>query len=231
MPTDHASGGRLRVVILISGNGSNLQAIIDAVADHRLHVQIAAVISNRADAGGLERARRAGLHTAVVDHRSHPDRASFDGALREAIDAHRPELVVLAGFMRILTGPFVDHYRGRMLNIHPSLLPQFRGLDTHARALAAGVEEHGASVHFVTSELDGGPVVAQVRVPVESGDTAQDLAARVLEQEHRLYPLVIEWFAQNRLQLRNDGKLSLDGRELRVPCRLQGDSGEIIQCG
>ena len=231
MPTDHSSGDRPRVVILISGSGSNLQAIIDAVADDRLHVQIAAVISNRPHAGGLERARRAGVHTAVVDHRSYPDRASFDAALREAIDAHRPDLVVLAGFMRILTGPFVDHYRGRMLNIHPSLLPRFRGLDTHARALAAGVEEHGASVHFVTSELDGGPVVAQVRVPVDPGDTAQDLAARVLEQEHRLYPLVIEWFAQNRLQLRDDGKLSLDGCELRAPCRLHGDSEELVQCG
>ena len=231
MQTGHSSGGLPRIVILISGSGSNLQAIIDAVAEHRLHVRITAVISNRADARGLERAQRAGLQTVVVDHRSHFDRGSFDAALRDAIDVHHPDLVVLAGFMRILTAPFVDHYRGRMLNIHPSLLPQFRGLDTHTRALEAGVTEHGASVHFVTSELDGGPVVAQVQVPVEPGDTAQRLAARVLEQEHRLYPMVIEWFAQGRLQLRDDGKVSLDGHELRAPCRLHGDSGEIIQCG
>lgn len=219
-----------RLVVLISGSGSNLQAIIDAIAAGRVHATIAAVISNRHGVRGLERARLAGIETAVVDHRQFAAREAFDAALRDAIDRHRPDLVVLAGFMRILTTPFVDHYRGRMLNIHPSLLPQFRGLDTHTRALAAGVAEHGASVHFVTSELDGGPVVAQVRVPVQRGDSAAQLAARVLQHEHRLYPLVIDWFAHRRLQLRN-GKAYLDGREIQAPCRLEPGSDRVSVCG
>lgn len=219
-----------RLVVLISGSGSNLQAIIDAITAGRVHATIAAVISNRHGVRGLERARLAGIETAVVDHRQFATREAFDAALRDAIDRHRPGLVVLAGFMRILTTPFVDHYRGRMLNIHPSLLPQFRGLDTHTRALAAGVAEHGASVHFVTSELDGGPVVAQACVPVQRGDSAAQLAARVLQHEHRLYPLVIDWFARGRLQLRN-GKVYLDGRALEAPCRLEPGSDRISVCG
>lgn len=219
-----------RIVVLISGSGSNLQAILDAVADGHVHARVAAVLSNRADALGLGRARRAGVDAIVVDHRAYPDRAAFDAALAEAIDAHAPDLVVLAGFMRILTDEFVIRYQGRMLNIHPSLLPAFRGLNTHARALEEGVREHGASVHFVTSQLDGGPVIAQVRVPVEAEDTPQRLAARILAHEHRLYPLVIEWFARGRLQLRN-GKVLLDGRELSTPCQLHAERDEVSECG
>lgn len=226
----HKAAARPRIVILISGSGSNLQAIIDGVATGALNADIEAVISNRPDAYGLERARLAGLHGFVVDHRDYPSRERFDAALRDAIDAHTPDLIVLAGFMRVLTTAFVDHYQGRMLNIHPSLLPHFRGLNTHVRALQAGVGEHGASVHFVTSELDGGPVVAQVRVPVEPDDTPQRLATRVLQQEHRLYPLVIGWFVQGRLQLR-EGKIILDGRELSAPCQLHADTGEVSECG
>ncbi len=223
------TGARPRIVVLISGSGSNLQAIIDRLAQDGSQAQIAAVISNRADAFGLQRATRAGLHAIAIEHRNYADRDAFDAALRAEIDAHHPDLVVLAGFMRILGAPLVDHYRGRMVNIHPSLLPQFRGLHTHARALRAGVPEHGASVHFVTSELDGGPVIAQVRVAVNPGDTPHDLASRVLAQEHRLYPLVIGWFVQGRLRL-CDGKPELDGRVLSTPYQLRADAGEVGAC-
>ena len=202
---------RLPIVVLVSGNGSNLQAIIDAVAAGDLPVEIRAVISNRPAAAGLERARRAGIATAVVDHRQYPDRAAFDAALRTVVDQYRPELVVMAGFMRILTPEFVDHYHGRMLNVHPSLLPAFRGLDTHARALAAGVAEHGVSIHFVTAELDGGPVVAQRRIAILPGDDAATLAARIQRLEHVLYPQVIRWFAEGRLTLQNN-RAMLDGQ-------------------
>jgi len=202
---------RLPIVVLVSGNGSNLQAIIDAVAAGDLPVEIRAVISNRPAAAGLERARRAGIATAVVDHRQYPDRAIFDAALRTVIDQYRPELVAMAGFMRILTPEFVAHYHGRMLNVHPSLLPAFRGLDTHARALAAGVAEHGVSIHFVTAELDGGPVVAQRRIAILPDDDVATLAARIQRLEHVLYPQVIRWFAEGRLTLQNN-RAMLDGQ-------------------
>ncbi len=213
---------KLPVVVLISGGGTNLQALIDA-AQRDLPIEIRAVISNVGEAYGLERARRAGIPTEVVDHRDYADREQFDRALAERIDRYRPRLVLLAGFMRILTPWFVKHYQGRMLNIHPSLLPKFQGLHTHARALEAGEREHGASIHFVTEELDGGPVIVQARVPVEPGDTPEKLAARVLEQEHRLYPRAVQWFAEGRLQLR-DGHVWFDGRPLEHPLRLESAS-------
>jgi phosphoribosylglycinamide formyltransferase-1 len=219
----------LPIVVLISGSGTNLQALIDAVADASLPVDIRAVISNRPDAPGLARARAAGLTTETLDHTDYADRAAFDLALRERIDAYRPGLVVLAGFMRILTPAFVNHYRGRLMNIHPSLLPRFRGLDTHARALAAGETHHGASVHFVTDELDGGPVILQARVAVRAGDTPQSLATRVLEQEHRIYPLAVQWFAEGRLQL-GDGAAMLDGKPLEQPCLLDTATGTVEAC-
>ena len=201
---------RLPIVVLISGNGSNLQAIIDAMAAGNLPVEIRAVISNKPAAFGLVRAHRAGIATVVVDHTQYSDRANFDAALRESIDRYDPRLVVLAGFMRILTPAFVEHYRGRMLNVHPSLLPAFRGLDTHARVLASGAKEHGASIHFVTSELDGGPVVAQQTVPILPDDDSASLAARVQQTEHELYPRVIGWFAAGRLTLKGNQAM-LDG--------------------
>ncbi len=197
----------LPVVVLISGSGSNLQALIDGAAGGELPIRIEAVISNEPDAFGLERARRAGIAAEVVDHRAFDSREAFDQALMAAIDRHQPGLVVLAGFMRILTPAFVHHYAGRLLNIHPSLLPKYQGLHTHRRALEAGDAEHGASVHFVTEELDGGPVILQAKVPVLPGDTPERLAARVLEKEHRIYPLVVKWFAQGRLRLDGDGVL------------------------
>lgn len=190
-----------RIVVLISGNGSNLQSFIEAVASGSLPAKIVAVISNKAEAFGLERARRAGIACEVLDHRTFHDRASFDQTLAARIDSHRPDVVVLAGFMRILTPEFVAHYAGRLLNVHPSLLPKFPGLDTHARAIAAGETVHGSSVHFVTAELDGGPVVAQTRVPVLPDDTPETLRARVQQAEHRLYPAVVGWLAGGRLRL------------------------------
>lgn len=186
-----------RIVILISGRGSNLEAILAA----QLPVTIAAVISNRPEADGLATAQAAGLPTAVVDHRRFASREEFDAALAQAIDAHSPDLVVLAGFMRILTDGFVNRYAGRMLNIHPSLLPSFPGLATHRAALAAGVRVHGATVHFVTPTLDHGPIVIQAAVPVLADDSEQSLAARVLREEHRIYPQAIRWFAEGRLAL------------------------------
>lgn len=200
----------LVLVVLISGRGSNLQAILDAIAAGDLPARVAAVISDRPDAPGLERARQAGVPAEVVSGAPYATRADYDRALMERIDRYRPGLVVLAGFMRILGSEFVRHYRDRLINIHPSLLPAFRGLDTHARALAAGVREHGASVHFVTEDLDAGPVICQARVPVLPGDTPDRLAARVLEQEHRIYPQAIRWFAEGRLSV-CDGRVLLDG--------------------
>ena len=210
---------RLAIVVLISGRGSNLQSIIDSITGDTLPADLRAVISNCGDALGLERARQAGVSTEVVDHRRFSDRASFDRALADVIDRHGAELVILAGFMRILGAEFVARYRGRLINIHPSLLPAFRGLDTHRRALEAGVAEHGASVHFVTEELDGGPVIVHARVPVLPGDTAEVLAARVLEQEHRILPETIRWFAQGRLAL-DAHQVILDGRPLDAPVDL-----------
>ncbi len=210
----------LPVVVLISGSGSNLQALIDGAVNGNLPIRIAAVIANRGDAYGLERARRAGIPTQVLSHQDFDDREAYDAALMDLIDGFYPGLVVLAGFMRILTPGFVAHYPGRMLNIHPSLLPKYRGLHTHERALAAREREHGATVHFVTAELDGGPAILQARVPVAADDDASRLAARVLVQEHRLYPQVVRWFAQGRLALSPDGLPCLDGQALDAPLRL-----------
>jgi phosphoribosylglycinamide formyltransferase 1 len=186
------------VVILLSGRGSNMQAIVNAALPG---VRIACVMSNVPDAAGLEFAHARGLPTAVIDHRTFPDRSRFDEALAKAIDAYRPDLVVLAGFMRILGEAFVRRYEGRLMNIHPSLLPAFQGLNTHARALKAGVRLHGASVHFVTATLDDGPIVIQAAVPVLDGDDEARLAARVLAVEHRIYPQAVSWFCQDRLSV------------------------------
>jgi phosphoribosylglycinamide formyltransferase-1 len=211
---------RLPLVVLISGRGSNLQAILDGARDGALPIDIRAVISNRPGAPGLERARQAGVQALTLDHKGFSERRDFDTALRRTIDALVPGLVILAGFMRVLGEDFVIHYGGRLLNIHPSLLPKYRGLHTHERALIDGEREHGASVHFVTPELDSGPVIIQARVPVLPDDDPDTLAARVLEQEHQIYPLAIRWFAEGRLALR-DGRVFFDGRPLAEPKQLQ----------
>jgi phosphoribosylglycinamide formyltransferase-1 len=190
-----------KLVILISGRGSTLQAIVNACARERWPAQVAAVIANRPDAAGLQFAASQGIPTAVVDHRQFPDRPSFDIALANMIDAYAPDLLVLAGFMRVLTDGFVERYAGRMLNVHPSLLPSFPGLKTHQQALDAGVRVHGASVHVVTPRLDHGPIVAQSVVPVRAGDDAAALAARVLATEHVIYPRAVRWFVEGRLAL------------------------------
>lgn len=209
-------GSPLSLLVLISGRGSNLRSIIDAIARGDTAATIGAVISDRPDAPGLIHARNAGIPGIVVDRRAYPSRDAFESALRTAIDSRRPDLLVLAGFMRVLGAGFVRAYEGRMINIHPSLLPAFPGLDTHQRALAAGAGEHGASVHYVTSEVDGGPVILRARVPVLPEDDADSLAARVLAQEHRIYPLVIRWIAEGRLTNR-DGVPHFDGRPLSEP--------------
>ncbi|MGZ8229570.1 MAG: phosphoribosylglycinamide formyltransferase [Burkholderiales bacterium] len=196
-----------RIVVLISGRGSNFEALAKA----RLPARIVAVISNVPDARGLETAAGMGMPTAVVDHRAHRDRESFDDALAEHIDAASPDLVVLAGFMRILTQGFVARYEGRMLNIHPSLLPAFPGLHTHRSALEAGVRIHGCTVHFVTPSLDSGPIVIQAAVPVLPGDTEESLAARVLGQEHRISPQAVRWYCEGRLRLTPSGTVEIDG--------------------
>jgi phosphoribosylglycinamide formyltransferase-1 len=195
-----------RIVILISGRGSNMQAIVEA----NLPLRIAAVISNKADATGLEYAQAKGIATAIVDHRPHATREAFDAELMRCIDTHAPDLVVLAGFMRILSDGFVQHYAGRLINIHPSLLPAFPGLATHRRALEAGVKIHGCTVHFVTPVVDHGPIVVQAAVPVKDDDTAQSLAARVLQQEHQIYPQALRWFAEDRLHL-HQGQVNVRG--------------------
>jgi phosphoribosylglycinamide formyltransferase-1 len=201
----------LDVVVLISGRGSNLQSILDKAQAGALPVRIRAVISNCADAYGLVRAEEASVPTRVLDHRQFRSRDQFDQALMAIIDEYSPQLVVLAGFMRILGQDFVNHYAGRLMNIHPSLLPAFPGLHTHERALESGVAQHGASVHFVTPDLDGGPIIIQAAVPVLAGDTPDGLAARVLKEEHRIFPLAIRWFAEGRLQVRA-GQVLLDGQ-------------------
>jgi len=193
-----------RIVILISGRGSNLQSILDA----KLDAQIAAVISNNPAASGIDIARSAGVDTAVIDHRAFPDRASFEAVLADKVDSYRPDLLVLAGFMRILTEGFIKRFRNRIMNIHPSLLPAFPGVDTHRRALQEGVRIHGCTVHFVTPDLDHGPIVVQAAVPVLPGDDEDRLAARVLEQEHRIYPEAIRWYL--------DGRLKFDGNRVTV---------------
>ena len=190
-----------KLVILISGRGSNMEAIIRACSREEWPAQVAAVIASRPDAAGLAFAASHGIATAVVDHRQFPDRESFDAALARQIDAFTPDLVALAGFMRVLTPGFVDRYAGRMLNVHPSLLPSFAGLKTHQQALDAGVRLHGASVHFVTSQLDHGPIVVQSAVPVLNGDDAAALAERVLATEHIIYPRAVRWFVEGRLAL------------------------------
>jgi len=196
----------MRVLVLISGRGSNLAALIAARDAGSLPVEFVAVISNRPQAGGLELAVAAGIPTRVVDHRNYAGRAEFDAALAEAIEAYAPDLVVLAGFMRILTDDFVRRFAGRMLNVHPSLLPAFPGLETHRRALDEGVRIHGCTVHFVTPSLDHGPIVVQAAVPVLADDEVATLAARVLREEHRIYPLAVRWFAEGRLRL-EDGRV------------------------
>ena len=193
------------VVILISGRGSNMEALLDA----QLPARIAAVISNNPQARGLGVARARGVSTAIVDHRAYPERAAFDAALAQEIDRHRPDLVALAGFMRILTAPFIERYGGRLVNIHPSLLPAFPGLDTHRRALAAGAKTHGCTVHFVTPAVDSGPIIAQAAVPVLPGDTEETLAARVLSEEHRIFPQAVRWFLEGKLRLEN-GQVTID---------------------
>jgi phosphoribosylglycinamide formyltransferase-1 len=190
-----------RIVILISGRGSNMEAIVQACAAQRWNARVAAVVSNRPDAAGLAFAAAHGIATAVVDHREYAEREAFDAALAAAVDAHAPDLVLLAGFMRILTPAFVQHYAGRLLNIHPSLLPAFTGLHTHRRAIAAGCKLTGATVHFVTSDLDHGPIVAQAVVPVLPDDSEDTLAARVLAREHVLYPLAVRWFVDDLLRM------------------------------
>ena len=196
------------IVILISGRGSNMMAIAQACAGDGWNARIAAVISNRPDAAGLANAARRGIATAVVDHRAHADRAAFDAALAEAIDAFAPDLVVLAGFMRILSAEFVNRYAGRMLNIHPSLLPAFTGLHTHRRAIEAGCKLAGATVHVVTPELDHGPIVAQAAVPILEGDTEETLAARVTAAEHILYPRVVRWWVDGELDFTGAGRIA-----------------------
>ena len=198
------------IVILISGRGSNMQAILEAVDTGDIPAEVRAVISTNADAAGLRIAETAGVATEVIDHRSFPARADFEHTLATTIENYGPRLVVLAGFMRILSPEFIRRLEHRLINIHPSLLPQFQGLNTHQRALDAGVKQHGASVHFVTPEVDAGPIIIQAAVSVLPNDTADTLAARVLEQEHRIFPLAVKWFMEGRLSI-HEGRVFLDG--------------------
>ena len=213
--------GPLPLVVLVSGRGSNLRAIDARIAAGELPARILAVLSDREDAAALSWAAERGLATGAVPQRQYADRAAFDAALGNVIAGYAPALVVLAGFMRILGSPLVERFAGRMLNIHPSLLPKYPGLHTHRRVLEAGDAEHGASVHFVTTELDGGPVVLQARVPVLPGDDEAMLAQRVLVQEHRIYPLAIRWFAEGRLCV-DGGVVRFDGRPLAAPLLVNG---------
>jgi phosphoribosylglycinamide formyltransferase-1 len=197
------------IVILISGRGSNMQALLEA----KLPCRVAAVFSNRADAQGLEVARAHGIATGVVSHKDYADRASFDAALAEAIDRHAPDVIVLAGFMRILTDAFVERYRGRLINIHPSLLPAYPGIDTHERALQDGIKIHGCTVHFVTPTLDHGPIIIQAAVPVLCDDTPQTLADRVLREEHRIYQQTLRWLCRGQVWLDEQGRVSCNRLE------------------
>ncbi|NNJ96821.1 MAG: phosphoribosylglycinamide formyltransferase [Gammaproteobacteria bacterium] len=210
------------IVILISGSGTNLQAIIDAVKQGRIKAKIAAVISNRADAKGLERARRADINAVVIEQNTYHNRVDYDTALISEIDKYHPDLIVLAGFMRILSDKFVHHYQHKVLNIHPSLLPEFKGLHTHRRVLESCQSIHGASVHFLSNELDSGPVVLQAEVPVMPNDTEATLAARVLQQEHIIYPMAIAWFIDGRLEVKGNHIL-LDKLTLHRPARWKSD--------
>jgi phosphoribosylglycinamide formyltransferase-1 len=200
------------IVVLISGNGSNLQAIIDSISDGKVDGQITAVISNVEGVYGIQRAQQAGIENLVVSHKDYASREEYDTALLANVERFNPDLIVLAGFMRILTPYFVNYYTGRLLNIHPSLLPKYKGLNTHQRAIENHDAEHGASIHFVSPELDGGPVILQAKVPIFD-DSAADLAARVQEQERQIYPLVIKWFCHDRLMMKQ-GKAFLDGEIL-----------------
>jgi len=202
-----------RIVVLVSGEGSNLQALIDACQQGRINAKISAVFSNKIAAYGLERARLADIPAHTLDVKAYEDRTAFDEALADAIETFRPDLVVLAGYMRILSAEFVQRFAGRMINIHPSLLPKYPGLHTHRQALENGDSEHGTSVHFVTDELDGGPVILQAKVPVFPGDSEAEITERVQHQEHAIYPMVIGWFVEGRLAMR-DGKAWLDGEPL-----------------
>lgn len=201
------------IVVLISGNGSNLQAILEACEANMPNAQVAAVFSNKADAYGLERAKQFDVNGHFVDPKAFESREDFDAELMKQIDEYQPDVIVLAGYMRILSSAFVSHYLGKMINIHPSLLPKYPGLHTHQRAIDAGDKEHGTSVHFVTEELDGGPVVLQAKVPVFEDDDADALAARVQTQEHNIYPMVTKWLVEGRLSM-TEGKAYLDGFEL-----------------
>ncbi len=228
MTTAAPSPQPITIVVLISGRGSNLQALIHAQQKQQLNVRFGAVISNRPDALGLRFAEKSGITTKVVDHTRFEGREAYDQALIEAVDQYQPDLVVLAGFMRILTIPFVHHYHGRLINIHPSLLPLHRGLHTHQQALDAGDDEHGASVHFVTEELDGGPVFIQIRVPVLESDSAESLADRVLQQEHRLYPEAVQLIADGRIRLVDD-TLLFDQTPLNEPLQLDSPNWEAVR--
>jgi phosphoribosylglycinamide formyltransferase-1 len=207
-PATRAAASAKRIVVLISGRGSNMEALVNArlPAGH-----VVAVLSNVPGAAGLGIAESHGIATAVLDHRGYPARPAFDAALADEVDRHRPDLVLLAGFMRVLTNAFVARYAGRILNIHPSLLPAFPGLHTHRRALEAGVRIHGCTVHFVTPNLDHGPIVIQAAVPVLADDAEDTLAARVLEQEHRIYPQAVRWFCEDRLRVSDNGRVLVDG--------------------
>jgi len=202
-----------RIVILISGTGSNMVAIADAVKNGAMDAMVAGVVCNRPDAAGMQYARDRDLPVELVDHKNFDSREDFDLALMQAIDSFAPDLVVLAGFMRILTPEFTRHYHGRMVNIHPSLLPKYQGLNTHQRAIDAGDDKAGVSVHFVTEELDGGPVIAQAVVNIDADETANSLKAKVQKQEHVLYPIVVKWFIQGRLAMNNDGA-TIDGKPI-----------------
>lgn len=208
----------LNLVVLVSGSGSNLQAIIDCIDNGQLNARIRGVLSNRADAYALTRAQQ-NIPTAVISHTAFPDRLLFDRAMMQQIDQWSPDIVVLAGFMRILTSDFVTHYQDRLLNIHPSLLPKYKGMHTHQRALKAGDTTHGCSVHFVTAELDGGPVIAQAVVPIFSSDDESTLTERVHKGEHRLYPQVLMWIADGQLSTKN-GQIRFKEEELTEPLRI-----------
>jgi phosphoribosylglycinamide formyltransferase-1 len=201
------------IVVLISGSGSNLQALIDQSLQGELNINICAVISNKADAYGLERAKSAGIATHALNHKSFDSREEFDIELQKIIDQYQPKLVVLAGFMRILTETFTKHFEGRMLNIHPSLLPKYKGLNTHQRAIDANDKEHGVSVHFVSSELDAGAVILQASTEIEKEETAETLATKIHALEHIIYPLALKWFSEGRLAF-HDGDAILDGETL-----------------
>ncbi len=212
----------LRTAVLISGRGSNLKAIIDAIAAKRLTMRIVTVISSRADAAGIAFARAAGIPVTVISQKAYTDRAAHDAAVNAALEAARAQLIVLAGYMRILTEVFTNRFEGRVINLHPSLLPLYRGLDTYQRALQAGDEETGSSIHFVTAGLDAGPVISQVRIPIEAGDDAASLSARLGPLEHKLVVATLELFCRRRLRLEGDTVL-FDGNPLEQPLQLDSD--------